>query len=154
MAEVFYKETLEEEIEHLRLEGVWGTTTVLYPLATVIQTPIVLHMADTDPKFQGERTLNVLEVEPSIGNPQNWGEPIPLFHHHGAHYDRMMPLAVSPPGTRATEKALHSHWVTPQSITFAQEPPKKHYIYTGSLPKALHLDQSNTFYKSHRKTKK
>ena len=52
MAEVFYKETLEEEIEHLRLEGVWGTTTVLYPLATVIQTPIVLHMADTDSKFQ------------------------------------------------------------------------------------------------------
>ena len=115
----------------------WGTATVLYPLATVVQTPIVVHMADTDPNFQGPRTLDVLKIEPSIGNPKNWGEPIPLFHHHGAHYDRLMPLAVSPPGTRATEKALHSHWVTPQSITFTLGHSPKHYICTGRVGKSI-----------------
>ena len=98
----------------------WGTATVLYALATVVQAPIDIDVAEMNPTLEGPRPMNVLVIKPFAGNPKEWREPIRLFHHHSLHFDRMIQLAGAPPGTH-------------------EDPPTTHAFCMFKTPRCLHM---------------
>ena len=86
----------------------WGTATVLYALATVVQAPIDIDVAEMNPTLEGPRPMNVLVIKPFAGNPKEWREPIRLFHDSRVHFDRMIEGAGAPPGTHKDSPTTHA----------------------------------------------
>ena len=92
-AELEYTDTYDEEVEYLSGEKVHATSTVLHAVATVIQKPLHVYAADTDPELDGaglSRQIYIHQIEPSKGERKTWGPPIYLFNHVRVHYDRLV----------------------------------------------------------------